>query len=281
MSNRDVVGDEDQVPINEGEELAKLEDIGAKSKQSENVVAEEVPDKYKGKSLTEIIRMHQEAEKLLGKQGSELGELRNVADKYIKVHLETQLKDNTPAKASTQAEEKIDFFTDPEEAIKKIIEKHPTIVGTQQHVEMMRRSETAKTLENKHPGYMGLVKSEDFQNWVLGSKIRSSLMRQADQDWDLDAADELLTTYKALHSTKSEMEKSMMENTTSTARNKDALKAGQTVPSGAMTSASQNDGGRKPIYRRADIIKLMQTDRDRYDMMQDEIMAAYRENRVR
>ena len=36
---------------------------------------DDIPDKYKGKSTAEIVRMHQEAEKLLGKQSGEVGEL--------------------------------------------------------------------------------------------------------------------------------------------------------------------------------------------------------------
>ena len=54
---------------------------------------EEIPDKYKGKSTAEIVRMHQEAEKRLGKQSGEVGELRSVVDNYI----QTQLDTNTPA----------------------------------------------------------------------------------------------------------------------------------------------------------------------------------------
>ena len=36
--------------------------------QQEEQTEPEVPEKYKGKSTAEIVRMHQEAEKLLGKQ---------------------------------------------------------------------------------------------------------------------------------------------------------------------------------------------------------------------
>ena len=42
-----------------------------------------IPDKYQGKSLEEVVQMHQEAEKLLGRQSSEVGELRRVVDDYI------------------------------------------------------------------------------------------------------------------------------------------------------------------------------------------------------
>ena len=41
------------------------------------------------------------------------------------------------------------------------------------------------------------------------------------------------------------------------------------------------EGSRKKVYRRADIIKLMKTDPDRYQALSDEIMAAYAEGRVK
>ena len=33
----------------------------------------DIPDKYKGKTAEELVQMHQEAEKLLGRQSSEVG----------------------------------------------------------------------------------------------------------------------------------------------------------------------------------------------------------------
>ena len=38
---------------------------------------------------------------------------------------------------------------------------------------------------------------------------------------------------------------------------------------------------RRKVYRRADIIKLMKNDPDRYQAMSEEIMAAYAEGRVK
>ena len=48
-----------------------------------------IPEKYKGKSLDEIVKMHQEAEKLIGRQAQEVGEVRKLADELIKQQLNT------------------------------------------------------------------------------------------------------------------------------------------------------------------------------------------------
>lgn len=43
------------------------------SLEQEQPSAPDVPEKYKGKQLTDLVQMHQEAEKLMGRQGSEMG----------------------------------------------------------------------------------------------------------------------------------------------------------------------------------------------------------------
>jgi hypothetical protein len=41
------------------------------------------------------------------------------------------------------------------------------------------------------------------------------------------------------------------------------------------------EGSRKKVYRRADIIKLMKTDPERYQALSEEILRAYSEGRVK
>jgi len=64
------------------EELGELEIEEQKISQKP-----ELPEKYRDKSLDEIVRMHQEAEKLIGKQAQEVGEVRKLADELIKQNL--------------------------------------------------------------------------------------------------------------------------------------------------------------------------------------------------
>src|SRR6056297_1952562 len=83
----------------------------------------EVPEKYQGKSVKELVAMHQNAEKLLGKQSSEVGELRKVVDSYIQEQLSQQQAPQT--QQQYDAEDDVDFFVDPEKAVSRAIEKHP------------------------------------------------------------------------------------------------------------------------------------------------------------
>lgn len=227
------------------------------------VVQEEIPEKYKGKSATDIAKMHQEAERLIGRQGAEVGELRRIVDDFIK----TQSHQYDSQEAQT---EEIDYFTDPQRAVRNQIDSHPAIVQAQQAAVAMKQTEVQNRIKNAHPDYLEIAADPSFADWVQGSKVRLELFNRADQQFDYDSANELLSTWKE----RKELNKKMVE--VSATDRKQQLKSATTSIAGGS-----DEGVGKKIYRRADIIKLMQTDPDRYDSMQDEIMQAYRDKRVK
>jgi len=235
------------------EELTESKQEPVKQEQAE----EDLPEKYRGKSAKDIAQMHMEAEKLIGRQGSEVGELRKVVDDFIKAQ--------TSPKQQLQSEsvEEVDFFADPKKAVEKAIENHPKIKEAEKISEEMQRARALNELQTRHPDFQEIVADPGFQNWVAASKVRAELFVRADRSYDYDAGDELLSLWK---------ERRQAANQTVNAEKQvrsQAVKAATTT----VQSGSDEAPVRK-IYRRADIIKLMQTDPDRYDMMQDEIMAA-------
>jgi len=221
---------------------------------------EETPEKYKGKSMTDIIKMHQEAEKLIGRQGSEVGELRHFVDDFIQ----------TQAKQQEATVEETDYFTDPQKAVQYQIDSHPAIKQAQQSAVAMKKAEVSSRLKSEHPDFEEIANDPSFGEWVQGSKVRAELYYRADASFDYDAANELLSTWKE----RKELSRKMVD--VSALDRKQQLKAAST----SVVSGSDEGAGKK-IYRRADIMKLMQTDPDRYDSMQDEIYAAYRDKRVK
>ena len=66
----------DELPTSEEMSTEELVQDLAPADTTEDPV-EELPDKYKGKSIQDIVGMHQEAEKLIGKHSGEVGELRS------------------------------------------------------------------------------------------------------------------------------------------------------------------------------------------------------------
>ena len=224
-----------------------------------------LPEKYQGKSLEEVVQMHQEAEKLLGRQSSEVGELRKVVDDYIS----TQMQPTAPQQY-VEPEDDIDYFTDPQAAVNRAIENHPKIREAEQYSAQYKKQTSLSMLQSKHPDMQDILNDPKFAEWIKASKIRTQLFVQADQGYDADAADELFSLWKE--------RKTVAQQTAQVEKQarKQQVRAANT--GNARGSA---EGSRKKVYRRADIIKLMKNDPDRYQALSDEIMAAYAEGRVR
>lgn len=227
---------------------------------------EQLPEKYRGKSVAEIAKMHAEAEKLIVRQSQEVGEVRKLADSLIK----QQIAKEAEKPRQVVEEPEVDFFENPKEAVKRTLESSPEVKELREMKRQMKAQQTAQALAAAHPDAFEIGKSADFAEWVKGSKVRLSLYAQADAEYDFDAANELLLSYKAQRGLTGKKE---APNPVGTQR--EALKAASVDTNGS------NEGTSKKIYRRADIMRLMQTDPERYQMMQPEILAAYAERRVR
>lgn len=247
---------DDEVDVNN-----LLEDVSEPEVQEEQPKEEEIPEKYRGKSALEIIKMHQEAEKLIGKQGSEVGELRKVVDDFI--------RSQTSNKPQKQEEvEEVDFFADPNQAVSKAIESHPAVKEAKQASLEMKKQATIAKLTQKYPDWQQIAQDPNFVDWLKGSRVRLELAARAESQFDFEAADELLSAW--------EDKRQLTKKVTETAKvdREQQLRAADVGSKGASETPS------KKKYRRADIIKLMQTDPARYEAMQPEIMAAYAEGRV-
>ena len=234
---------------------------------------EELPEKYKGKSAAEIARMHQEAEKLIGRQANEVHEVRSLADQLLKQQLEANKKvQQQPIEESLED----DFFADPKQAVARTVEKHPAVIEARQAALEMKKMKTAQQLASKHPDFGTIAADAGFQDWVKASAIRLNLFAKADAEYDFEAADELLSTYKEIKQIKAQqvVQQTAQSNQIEAEAQKTAMRAA-TVDVGGSGETSRK------VYRRADLIKLRMTDPDRYDQMADEIMEAYATGRVK
>jgi hypothetical protein len=229
---------------------------------------EELPEKYKGKSASEIVKMHQEAEKMIGRQAQEVHEVRSLADQLLKQQLESKA-----TKQPTEQTQEEDFFADPQAAVSRTVDQHPAVLEARKASLELKRMQTAQQLNAKHPDFMEIAQNADFQNWIKSSPIRVDLFTRADADFDFPSADELLSTYKELKQIKSAQQKEQVRAVEAKAQDTALKAAGVDVGGSGEVS--------RKIYRRADLIKLKMTDPDRYMALQDEIMSAYADGRVK
>jgi len=250
----------------EDTEVTNIEEMGTPEPEATPEPQDDIPEKYQGKSTAEIVRMHQEAEKLLGKQSGEVGELRSVVDSYIQTQLDT-----TPTHAPTEQEDvDIDFFSEPEKAVERAIANHPSIKKAEAANLNNVRTTALEQLKSRHPDMNDIIQDGKFVEWIKSSKIRTQLFAQADRQYDYEAADELFSNWKDRQGVVAQ----------TAAAEKDTRKAAVRTASTGSTKGTGEQRARK-IYRRSDIIKLMQDDPDRYLALSDEITQAYAEKRVR
>ena len=251
------------------EEFATLEEAPVEETQApvepevEAPSEEDLPEKYKGKSASDIARMHQELEKRLGQQSSEVGELRRHFDDYV--------QSNVAQQSAPEVVEEVDFFADPNAAMARAIDNHPTLRQAQEVAAEMAKSQALAKLKVSHPDMNDVLKDDGFKEWVNGSSIRRGLYEQADTRYDFAAADELITLYKE--------RQGIVKQTAKVERQhqKNEVKRASTG-----TARSNPEGATsKKIYRRRDIIELMNSDPKRYEALLPEIMKAYEEKRVK
>lgn len=241
--------------------------VEAQDEQPPQEQEDDLPDKYRGKSAKELARMHQEAEKALGRQGSEVGELRRLVDDFIRSQASAKQQTQAPIESH---DEEIDFFSDPQKAIEQAIAKHPKVKQAETVAQQLKRAEAMATLKASHPDFQHIIGSPEFSEWVGKSKVRQELYVRADQGYDFDAANELLSTWKE------------RQQVVDKARAVEQVERKQAVKAASTNSVRGSaEGAGKKIYRRADIMDLMVKNPDRYMALQDEIMQAYAEKRVR
>lgn len=278
---------------------------------------DDIPAEYKGKSLSDVVKMHREAASVIGRQGSELGELRSRMDRFILSDIEQRKQAKAaaapaPAPAAPEFDES-QFFAKPKDAVLALIENHPaikrineTLGATAAEQAAQRATLATERFNAAHPDAAEIVNDPEFRQWVTASPIRRDLLLRAHSKFDFVAGDEVFGTWKALKNVKRAQstageqptapavpvveaapaaapaadDVSAAARTLAQARaSKAAAAQAATVPTG-NTSAGKGTGGKK-IYRRADVLKLMEDDPARYEQLADEIGQAYSEGRVR
>ena len=226
-----------------------------------------IPEKYAGKTLEDVIEMHQNAERVLGKQGMEVGEQRKLIESLASQQQATEA--TLPKEEPVPFEEQ--FYADPANAVNSAIENHPDMVQAKETRMKQNQSYQTAQLESAHPDFMDIVEDKGFQDWIGASKIRQEIFRAADS-YDFESANELFSTWKQIN----------LADKTAKVKAEQKVKREKTLRKTSSETRSSGDSvGGKKIYRRADLINLQVTDPNRHASLADEIQLAYMEGRVK
>lgn len=234
----------------------------------------EIPEKYRGKSMAEIIKMHQESEKLIGRQAQEVGKARRLADELLQRELSQKQAVQTPQEEEKDPAES--YLEDPVGAVNKAVDNHPAIQQAKQQAFEYKQQQVTQRLRNQFPNFDDVIQDSRFFEWVKASPIRTRLFTEAHSQYDYNSAVELISTWNQMNPVEQRQQSTQTPDVVTEAKKETA----RTLKTAAVDTGSPAPTSRK-TYRRADLINLRLRDPARYDAMADEIMAAYAEGRVK
>ena len=252
-----------------GEPITETQEVTQEVQNEETQQPEpDIPAKYAGKSMAEVIEMQQEAEALMSRQSSELGEQRKLMQSLI----EAQNKATEAAPPEEPVAQEDNFFDDPVNAVNKAIENHPDVIKAREERMGNVQKHNLESLDKAYPDWQETVKDSSFQKFIGDSATRTEMFRKADSEYRSDLAIELFDWYS----------QTKMSSATQEAVAEEKSKVEKAMKQTSSESRSSGDSvGGKKVYRRADLINLQITDPSRYASLADEIHSAYAEGRVK
>ena len=229
--------------------------------QEEDVV--EIPEKFRNKSVKDVVDMYTNLESEFGRQRNDLGELRKLTDELLEVQLKSK-------KVETEPTVDVDtLLENPSKVLNDVVASNPRLRQIEEKLVASERQKALSAFEQKHPDWQQLVNSTEFAGWVNGSGVRKRMFQEAHTQYDYDTADELFTLYKQIHKATADKAEEVVQQK----RNK-SLKA-------ASSESGRTQSATRKVFRRADLINLRINNPDKYEAMEDEIMLAYAEGRVK
>lgn len=238
-----------------------------------------IPEKYRGKSVEDIVGILQNVESELGRKNNEVGTLRRLTDQVLNMGL--QVQNSRTDNQQTQTRTKLtteDLLSDPEKSVSELAQEaaDKRVASVDKRTANIEAQLQYDRFQRTYPDFEQTVMSDEFKSWVGSSNYRQRLAyRAAQNDWD--AAGELIGLFNE--------NKPKTETTTKTETPdpKAAAKAAGLAKRGGSSAAgvgASSDG--KKIYSRAELIELRIKDPEGYEARYtSEFLPAYRENRVR
>jgi hypothetical protein len=166
------------------------------------------------------------------------------------------------------------LLENPEDSIVDVVkrESHARTQSLEQRTAELESELMVERFEKRHPGFQSTMQSQEFGSFVQGSNYRRKLAVAAAKG-DFDAADELFGLYEE----NKEVPPQQKQNEgVAAARQASLAKSGGSSANGVVPT-----GNGKRVFTRAELMEMRIKRPDEFDMQQDEILAAYREKRVR
>lgn len=274
MSNKIV--EQSDIELDADEEFVDLDDTALPDEedqaskeefQEEEETKLKIPEKFKDKSIEDIVESYQNLEREYGRRNNEVGELRKLTDQLL--NMQRQELEKGEKQDETPTLDVDSLLENPSKAIEKALETNPRLKKLEDTIRQEQVNRDRAVFEQQHPDWQKVVADPGFQKWITDSPARLKMFQEADKTYDYTTGAELIGLYKQLHGTKvEEVEKKQSEKRQRQLKDASAEKGGNTAAS-------------KKVYRRTDLIRMRMEDPDRFAAMEEEITRAYAEGRVR
>jgi hypothetical protein len=154
---------------------------GTPQSGTEQVETKQIPDKYRGKSVDDLIEMHQNAERRLSQQGNELGEIRRIADQLIGV----KPVDNATKAPERKAVTVEALLENPDQVLNQTLETSSVAQRAQAaeaRVDRLEQSISQSQFVSKFKDYKQDLDNPEFIDWVKKNPLRTQLAAAAYQN---------------------------------------------------------------------------------------------------
>lgn len=273
--------DDNALPGNVEQLKKELAEDAARSNPSsdkDTSPEDDLPEKYRGKSLRDVVEMHRNAEAELGRKGNELGQYKSLTDRLLELKRTEDLAKG--GATADEIEEEVlpeisatDLLDNPTQTVSKLWEAKEKSAEKrrQREAEKAKKQEMEAEFASKHPDAGEIAQDAKFIEWVKSDPARTYMVMTAAQG-DLYAGDLILQEWKSRQHSSEEPPK--VKKPIEEARKATTESTGQSHTPDAPSGKT---------YRRLDLIRLKLSDPEMYgdEAFQREIMRAYAEGRVK
>lgn len=238
-----------------------------------------LPKKLEGKTLEDIASMYVNLEKELGRQANEIGVYRDLVASLGDAKRKKDLAEADTEDSAIEVTSD-DLFENPNDAISKIIKGalEKELKPLKQSQAQAAKQRQIEQLMTDYPDLEQIGADPDFQSFVERSPYRLADAQRWIETQDVDAARRLLSDWSDVNAGKAESKATASEVATEKPPRGNVKAARK-----AATESGGNASVGKKMFTKADVIKLIQTDPDRYysDSFQEELALAIKEGRFR
>lgn len=263
-----------------GAETQNTEPTGGKS-FLDTPLTDGVPDKFKGKTMKDILDSYTNLESTHGRMANELGTQRQLTDRLLDLKRDGDLsKNGQPAAPARQKLEvtAADILDKPAETLDRVMAQRETEFTrvVDQRLQRLEMTNAENAFKQRHTDFNEVCTGQQFGDWVRSSPIRLRAAAAANQgNWQI--AGELLDEFKG--SRTSADGAAAKTDATQTADLAGARRATLDTSSGRGSDGASKGG---TVYKRTDLMKLRIEDPEAYydEGFQAEILRAHAEKRV-